>query len=123
MKKNILLVEDDQFLQQLYQELLVQEGYGVTVSGEGNDAENKILSNKWDLVLLDIILPGKNGFDILDAVAKKMNRIPFPIVFLTNLDSNQDDKKKLERAQDYWIKSNMSPPEFTKRVNAIFKSS
>jgi DNA-binding response OmpR family regulator len=123
MKKNILLVEDDQFLQQLYQELLVQEGYEVTVSGEGNDAEDKIPSKKWDLVLLDIILPGKDGFTIFDAVAKKMKTIPFPIVFLTNLDGNQDDKKKLEKARDYWIKSDMSPPEFVKRVNAIFTSS
>lgn len=117
------MVEDDVFLQQLYQELLIQEGYDVTVSGEGNDAENKILSKVWDLVLLDVILPGKDGFSILDTIVKKMEKIPFPIIFLTNLDGNKDDKKNLEKARGYWIKSSMSPPEFTKRVNAIFKSS
>ena len=113
-------MEDDIFLQQLYHELLEQEGYDVTVSAEGNDAEKKILSKKWSLVLLDVVLPGKDGFAIFNAVREK---ISFPLIFLTNLDGSQEDIKKLKKAHGYWIKSNMSPPEFITRVNTVFKSS
>ncbi|MDA1060953.1 MAG: response regulator [bacterium] len=123
MKKNILLVEDDVFLQQLYLDLLTQEGYTITVSGEGNDAKEKIVRGTWDLVLLDVMLPGKDGFTILDEVIKKMKKVSFPIIFLTNLNGSQEDKRELEKADNYWIKSDMSPPEFIKKVSAIFTSS
>lgn len=120
--RRILLVEDDTFLQQLYKDLLKTEGFEVTTSGEGNDALAQIVSGKWDLVLLDVMLPGLNGFEIVTKAHEKIGKdFSFPIVFMTNLDSSDDDKKKLQQGTEYWIKSNMSPPEFIEKVKKILK--
>lgn len=120
--KKILLVEDDAFLQQLYTDLLKAEKYDVVTSEEGNDALAHIEKGGWDLVLLDVMLPGLTGFEIFEKAHEKLgDKLKFPIVFMTNLDSSDDDKKKLQKASEFWIKSNMSPPEFVEKVKQIFK--
>ena len=117
-KKRILLVEDDNFLNQLYTDLLKKEGYEVTSVIDGETALEKIQTNSWDLILLDIVLPGKSGFEVFAEVSKK-SKPKYPIIFMTNLDSSDKDKKQLEQATGYWTKSNMSPPEFIANVKKI----
>ena len=68
--KYILLVEDDAFLQQLYVELLTSAGFQTTSSGDGIEALELIKSKKWDLILLDVMLPGLDGFQIIDELEK-----------------------------------------------------
>jgi len=117
--KKILLIEDDVFLNQLYSDLLTQEKYEVTSITDGKEALSKIQKGSWDLILLDVMLPGMNGFEIF-AEVKKDHNFKTPIIFMTNLDSNDSDKKSLKEATDYWIKSNMTPPEFIEKVkNAL----
>ena len=68
------------------------------------------------------MLPVLTGFEIVTKAHEKLGHdIKFPIVFMTNLDSTDDDKKKLQLGTDYWIKSNMSPPEFIEKVKKILK--
>jgi len=117
--KYILLVEDDAFLQQLYLELLTGEGFHATSSGDGREALKLIKSKSWDLILLDVMLPGLDGFQIVDELEKSDKDKISKIVYLTNLDGNDDDLKKLKRAQSYLIKSDMSPPEFIEKVKAL----
>lgn len=121
MVKKILLIEDDEFLHQLYTELLVAEGYHVIGSKDGRDAFEKITHNDWDVVLLDVMLPGMNGFEIMDKIHQDKIKLSCPVIFLTNLDSTDNDLKKLEKAQDHWTKSDMSPPEFVQKVQEILK--
>ncbi len=118
--KKILLIEDDLFLKQLYTDVLTQEGYNVVSIEDGNVALKEIEKNTWDLILLDIMLPGLDGFTILDTLIKEKKRPSCPIVFMTNMDGNEQDIKKLSKANDYWIKSNMSPPDFIEKVNNLF---
>lgn len=117
--KNILLVEDDPFLQKLYYDLLVDEEFIVTATSDGNEAYTLIKSKKWDLVLLDIVLPGMDGFQIVEKLEKSDKSILKSIVYLTNLDGNEHDLKKLRKVRDYLIKSNISPPEFIEKVNNL----
>ncbi len=117
--KYILLVEDDKFLQQLYLELLISEGFHATSSGDGIEALKLIKSKSWDLILLDVMLPGLDGFQIMDELEKSDKDKISKIVYLTNLDGNDDDLKKLKKAQNYLIKSDMSPPEFVEKVKAL----
>lgn len=117
--KYILLVEDDTFLQQLYLELLTGEGFLATSSGDGREALKLIKSKSWDLILLDVMLPGLDGFQIVDELEKSDKDKISKIVYLTNLDGNDDDLKKLKKAQNYLIKSDMSPPEFIEKVKAL----
>ncbi|CAN5208784.1 hypothetical protein BH09PAT2_BH09PAT2_05170 [soil metagenome] len=119
--KKILLIEDDIFLKQLYTDVLTQEGYEVDTADEGNIAIKKIQENKWDLILLDVLLPNMDGFHVLDHVKKGYAKLHCPVIFMTNLDSNDEDKEKLEKADGYWIKSEMSPPEFIEKVKNVIK--
>lgn len=120
-QKHILLVEDDQFLHQLYSDLLKNEQYDVTGVLNGTEAFEKIKMNTWDLILLDVMLPGMDGFEILDTITKENIKLKCPVVYLTNLDGSDSDKKNLAKAQDHWIKSDMSPPQFVEKVNALLK--
>ena len=117
--KYILLVEDDAFLQQLYVELLTSAGFQTTSSGDGIEALELIKSKKWDLILLDVMLPGLDGFQIIDELEKSDKDKISKIVYLTNLDGNDDDLEKLKKAQNFLIKSDMSPPEFVEKVKAL----
>lgn len=120
-QKKILLVEDDQFLHQLYTDLLKTEQYDVTGVIDGKDALEKMKKNTWDLILLDVMLPGMDGFEIMDTLTKEQIKLKCPVIFLTNLDASDSDKKNLAKAQDHWIKSDMAPPQFVEKVNALLK--
>jgi len=119
MKKNILLVEDDEFLHELYLDLLKSAGYAVTGAKDGATAYEKIKENTWDLVLLDVMLPGIDGFQILDKLDQDKVALKCPVIYLTNLDSTDTDLIKLGKAQDHWTKSDMSPPEFVEKVKKL----
>lgn len=119
--KKILLIEDDAFLNQLYTDLLKQEEYEVTSLTDGNEGYKAISQQKWDLVLLDVMLPGMTGFEIFEQLMEKKLIKKTPIIFMTNLDSSDEDKKALKQATDYWIKSNMTPPEFLEKVKTVLK--
>ncbi len=120
-KKRILLIEDDQFLHQLYSDLLKNEQYEVTGIMNGNEAYQAIKDNTWDLILLDVMLPGMDGFQIVENLEMEKIKLKCPVIYLTNLDGNDNDKKKLGKVQDHWIKSDMSPPDFVQKVQAILK--
>lgn len=119
----VLLVEDDEFLHQLYLDLLQGEGYEVTGVKNGNDAFDHIKKNAWDLILLDVMLPGMTGFSILSRVKELHIQVRCPIIFLTNLDANEKDKHLLELATNYWIKSELTPPDFLSHVKAVLNPS
>lgn len=119
--KKILLVEDDVFLNQLYSDLLHKAKYSVTSVMDGNEGLKQMLEKNWDLILLDVMLPGINGFDIFEKVTAEKKDLKTPIIFMTNLDSSDDDKKSLKVATDFWIKSSMTPPEFIEKVKKVLK--
>ena len=119
--KKILLIEDDAFLKQLYEDILTQEGFEVQVIDEGIKALEKIKENKWQLILLDVLLPNLDGFQIVDILSKEKIKLSCPVIFMTNLDATDDDKVKLSKADDYWVKSSMSPPEFLEKIKNTIK--
>lgn len=119
--KRILLIEDDAFLKQLYRDILLEEGYNVKTIDEGKAALELIKKDAWDLILLDILLPNLDGFTIVDRLLTEHKKPHCPIIFMTNLDATDNDKEKLRVADDYWVKSSMSPPEFLDKVKQTIK--
>ena len=120
----ILLVEDDQFLRDLMQTKLTREGFQVSVCVDGKEGLRAIQIEKPDLVLLDVILPGVDGFSVLQqtrssgdpAVAK------IPIVMLSNLGQDSDVNKGKELgANEYLIKSNLTIDEIIKKIRKFLK--
>lgn len=109
----ILIVEDDQFLREFYQELLMAEGYSIDVAADGEIALQKIWNLDFDLILLDIMLPKKSGVDILHEMkthpAKSQN---IKVVILTNLGQDSVIKECFSLgAVGYLIKSALNPDQ------------
>lgn len=116
----ILIVEDDQFLREFYQELLMGEGYNIDVSGDGQEALGKIQSGGYNLILLDIMLPKIDGLEILRRIklapAKQANG---PIVILSNLGQDSVIKQAFDSgAGGYLIKSSLNPDQVLEEIKS-----
>jgi len=112
-QKRILIVEDDQFLREFYQELLQAEGYLIDVAADGETALYKLQNNEYNLVLLDIMLPKKDGVQILRDLKVNPAKSPnLTIVVLTNLGQDSVIKECFDLgAEGYLIKSALNPDQ------------
>lgn len=121
--KRILIVEDDQFLREFYQELLQSEGYAVDVAAEGEIALTKLTEGGFDLVLLDIMLPKKDGLQILkDSKANPPKRNNGKVVMLTNIGQDAIIKQCFELgASGYMIKSALNPDQVLTEIHNYLK--
>lgn len=120
-KKHILLAEDDEFIRRAYQVGLEKSGYEVSVTENGKTAMDFIRFNLPDLLLLDLMMPVKDGFSVL----KEMNEEGFlekiPVVVVSNLGQDSDIKSAIELgATDFLIKSNYSMKDVVAKVKEIF---
>lgn len=123
--KKILVVEDDQFLREFYQELLQAEGYFVDVAADGETALYKIQNNEYNLALLDIMLPKKDGVQILrDLKQKPPKSQNITIVVLTNLGQDLVIKECFNLGADgYLIKSALNPDQVLTEVKSYLDKS
>jgi len=122
-KKYILLIEDEEIIANLIVSELTEAGYDVKVAQNGKEGIEKILEKKPDLVLLDILLPILNGFDVLEALKEKGFLPDLPVIII----SNSGKPVEIERAKnlgikDYLIKVNFSPKEILQKVENVFSS-
>lgn len=122
--KKILIVEDDQFLREFYQELLTTEGFSVDAAEDGEVAANKLYQNTYDLILLDIMLPKKDGLQILRDLKAVPPKHPMgPIVMLTNLGQDSIIKETFALgASGYIIKSALNPDQVLNEIHNYLKS-
>jgi CheY-like chemotaxis protein len=108
-QQKILLVDDDNFILVVYGDGLKDAGYQVVTAKDGEEALEKMRSERPDLVLLDIIMPNINGFEVLKAVQADPDLSNIPIVVLTNLSQASDEKEaKRYGAVDFMTKSDVS---------------
>jgi DNA-binding response OmpR family regulator len=119
-KKKILMIDEDRFLRKVYREKFSKEGFEFLEATNGIEGLNKILFEKPDIVILDLILPGKTGFDVLIEAKMKRETKNIPFIILSNLSQESDVKKGLELgAIDYLIKSEVSLSDVVKKVKEI----
>lgn len=108
-KYKILLVEDNKFLSKAYQDGLLRAGFKVIIALDGVEAIEKIKGELPDLILLDLIMPLKNGFEVLEEIKKDNEFKNIPIIILSNLGQDSDINRGKELgAEDYLIKSDWS---------------
>lgn len=118
----ILIVEDDQFLRDLMERKLIKEGFIVETAIEGESGLQKIKSWRPDLVLLDIILPGLDGFSILEKVKADASVANIPVILLTNLGQRDDVEKGLKLgAVGYLVKAHFTPGDIVEKVKSVLK--
>lgn len=123
--KRILIVEDDQFLREFYQELLQSEGYTVDVAADGEVGLQKIKDNGYKLILLDIMLPKKDGLQILrDLKVSLTNLSNTTIVVLTNLGQDAVIKESFDLgAAGFLIKSALNPDQVLTEIKSFLGKS
>lgn len=113
----VLVVEDEEYLRDLYQEVLLDEGYYVETAKDGNEGLVKIKAGGWDLVILDIILPGMDGIEIMRVVKSNPPAVPNKkVVFLTNLDKDKEMQQALALGDGYFIKSQITPGNLLEQI-------
>lgn len=118
-KKKILLIEDDSFLQELAAKKISEAGYAVEVASTGEEGVEKVKDVKPDLVLLDIMLPGIGGFEILKKIKNNEDESisNIPVVMLSNLgESDEIEKAKNLGANDYLVKAHFTPEGIIKKL-------
>ena len=121
-KKNILIIEDDKFLRELIVQKLFKEGYAVSEAVDGEEGIKKIREEKPDLVLLDLILPGIDGFEVLSQMKNESGSPVIPVIILSNLGQKEDVEKGLKLgAVDYLIKAHFTPAEIIDKIKAVLK--
>lgn len=124
-KKRILLVEDEPLLVELYRERLEQEPIHLLIAEDGKTALQLAGKNSIDLILLDILLPVINGFEVLRQLKANLKTRNIPVIVLTNLGSEQTDKDKQLAlslgAIDYLVKSYHTPDEIVEIINKRLK--
>jgi DNA-binding response OmpR family regulator len=120
-KKTVLLIEDDIFLRELVGLKLRKSKYQVTEASNGQEGLEKLLAQPYDIVLLDIMLPIKTGFEVLEEFKKrKPDNINSKIIVMTNLNEQNYITKALKLgAIDYIIKAHYSPTEIVSKINQL----
>lgn len=122
MAKKILIVEDDKFLRELISRKLQREGFEISEAVDGEEGERKIKEEKPDLVLLDLILPGMDGFEVLSRVKQDPEVAHIPVIILSNLGQKEEIEKGLKLgAIDYLVKAHFTPAEIIEKIKTILK--
>ena len=117
-KGKILFIEDDNFLRKVYQAELKENGYEVVLSGDGKDGINKAKLENPDLIILDMILPIMNGFEVLIALKNESSTQKIPILILSNLGQEIDKNKGLNLgAVDYLVKDDTTLSIIVSKIN------
>ena len=122
MLKKILLIEDDRFLRELMNKKLLSMGYDVVSASDGESGLTAIKESKPDVVLLDLILPGINGFEVLERAKKDPETANVPVIILSNLGQSEDIEKGLKLgAKDFLVKAHFTPQEIIAKLKTIIE--
>ncbi len=107
-EKYVLIVEDDPFYSSIYKTKIEKEGLAAALAGDGDKALKIATEKKPALVVLDLIMPGKDGFQTLEEMKKNETLKDVPVIVLSNLSQEEDVKRVMNLgAKEYIIKSNV----------------
>jgi CheY-like chemotaxis protein len=122
MKKKILWVEDDKLIGNILEKKLLNSGFNLYHATEGNDALKYLDGNIPDVIILDLLLPGMSGFDILQKIRTDMRLKKIPVIILSNFNKPSDiEKAKILGAQKYLVKAAISLDQIVEEVKELIK--
>lgn len=120
----ILIVEDDLFLLGMYATKFELESLNVVTAEDGEKGLRLAIEEKPDIILLDIVLPGIDGFDVLKSLKSNDKTKDIPVILLTNLSQKSEVEKGLKLgANDYLIKAHFMPSEVVDKIKKVISSS
>src|SRR5580692_7242725 len=116
-KPHILVVDDDNRLRDLLKVYLRDQGFSVTVAGDAEDARRRLALFRFDLMVLDVMMPGETGVEF----ARALGRQALPILLLTAMAEADDRISGLEAGADDYLVKPFEPRELVLRINAILR--
>lgn len=120
--KKVLLVEDEKEIRELYAQYLGDMGYTVISAEDGNTALQKALSEEWDIMLLDIMLPGQDGIQVLKMIKADERLRDRPVIALTNLNIESVTNKIFDLGADgFLVKSEITPDKIVNEVETVLQ--
>ncbi|MDP4007124.1 MAG: response regulator [bacterium] len=118
----ILIVEDDKFLRELIMQKVSKEGYEVVGAVDGEEGMKMAKTEQPGLILLDLILPTVDGFDVLRQLKEEASTKNIPVIILSNLGQKEDvEKGKQLGAEDYIVKAHFTPAEIVEKIKSVMK--
>lgn len=118
--KRVLIIEDDDFLQGLEAKKILNSGYDVLSAQTGEDALKKIMEPNVDVILLDLLLPNFDGFEILKKIKENDKTKDIPVIIFSNLSENKDIEKAISLgATKFMVKSNFSLEELIEQIKKL----
>ncbi len=116
----VLVIEDDKFLRELINRKLQSKNFETVLAIDGETGLDLITKETPDIVLLDLILPGINGFEVLTKVKENEKIKDIPVIILSNLGQKDDIEKGMGiGAADYLVKAHFTPSEIIEKINQI----
>ena len=117
VKKKILIIEDEKPLAHALSLKLSHEGFDVVTTESGEEGLQFLANETFDLVLTDLIIPGVDGFKVLETIQEKKMKIP--VIVITNLNQEEDKKRVFDLgASSFFVKSNSPISEIVKNVKS-----
>ena len=119
-QKTILIVEDDEFLRSLTAKRLEKENYHIEVAIDGENAISVMETTRPDLILLDLLLPGKDGLEVLKKIRETEATKIIPVIIFSNLGQKEDiEKAKALGVDDFLIKANFTLDDVVSKINKL----
>lgn len=119
-KKTILIVEDDEFLRSLTAKRLEKENYHIEVAVDGENAISVVEEINPNLILLDLLLPGKDGFEVLKKIRSTEATKGIPVIIFSNLGQKEDiEKAKALGVDDFLIKANFTLDDVVGKIKKL----
>ena len=120
--KKILVVEDDRYLSNAYRVKLEKMGFIVKTAGDGEEALEILKDFQPDLILLDLVMPRKDGFTTLEEIKQNGALKSIPVLIATNLGQKEDVERGMKLgAVDYLVKTDTSVEDFANKIKSILK--
>lgn len=120
MEENILIIEDDKFLRELISRKLINEGFKIDEAIDGEEGLKKAQKVRPSLILLDLILPGLDGFEILERIKDDPSTSAIPVLILSNLGQRDEVERGLKLgAVDFLVKAHFTPEEIVEKIKEV----
>ncbi len=121
--KNILIIEDDDFFRELIRKKLLSENFNVLEAVDGESGIKLVSEKKPDLIILDLLLPNMDGFEVLSKIKSNTDLSSIPVIILSNLGQQEDIERGLKLgADDYLVKSQFDIDQVTDKIKTTLKS-
>lgn len=115
-KKTVMIIEDEKDLLLLIEKKLNKEGFVTITANDGEEGLEKVRLHKPDIVLLDIVIPKKNGYQVLEAIHKDPSLSSIPVIIISNSDPDEEKIYSLG-AKDYLIKADLTPEDIQQKIS------